>query len=184
MKIVALMGSPRKGANTEALVQEAVRGAEEKGAHVKQYHLNEMQIKGCQSCFGCKRQENCVVRDEAAAILEDIKDAKAVIFGTPVYMWQMTGQLKLLVDRLFSFMNADYSSKLTLGKKVLWAVTQGQPDKGAFMPYFENAGKMLQMVGFGEYKIVAAGRCGMPGDVEKQKETLEEARALGRWLAE
>lgn len=180
MKIVALLSSPRKRGNSELLVEEVLKGIE--GATVKKHHLNQLSIKGCQACLGCKEKENCVIKDDATEILEDIKEADAVIFATPVYMWQMTGQLKTLVDRLYSFMNPDFSSKLTPGKKVLWVVTQGNPDESLFMPYFENAGQMLKIVGLGDYQILLAGGLREAGAVKNDQAVLDKAKTMGQWL--
>ena len=184
MKIVALMGSPRVGGNSDLLVREIMNAAAGQGATVKGHKVGLLRLAGCQGCFGCKQQEQCVVKDEGREILADVMDADAIVLGTPVYMWQMTGQLKLIVDRMFSFMNPDFSSKLAPGKKVVWAVAQGQTDLELFAPYFANASGMLKMVGFGDVKIVVAGGTAEKGDVLQQPEALAKARDLGEWLAQ
>lgn len=183
-RIVAINGSPRVQGSTAALVDEVIKGAGEQGAHVTSYSLSNLTIKGCQSCYACRVQRHCVLQDDMQELYEEITKADGIVFATPVYMWQMTGQLKLLVDRLYPFLKPDYSSYLTPGKKVLLAVTQGRPDTSMFHHYFEHAGKNLLFLGFGAYKILIAGGTHKPADLLSQTAVVTEARQLGRWLAE
>jgi len=183
-KIIALNGSPRKDGSTAALVEEIIKATSEFGVQAKSYYLNGMNIKGCQSCYACKAEGRCSIQDDMQALYNDIASADGIIFATPVYMWQMTAQLKLVVDRLYSFLKRDYTSYLTPGKKVVLAVTQGRPDLAAFHPYFDNVGKMLSFLGFGEYQIITAGGTRSREDLLTQPQVLTEAKRLGGWLAE
>ena len=181
-KVVALQGSPRKNGNTELLMQQVVQEAEKLGAKTEVFYLNGLNMKGCQACFACKTNPLCVMKDDASKILEAIAAADAVILATPVYMWDMTAQLKLLVDRLFCFLNPNYSSKLSPGKKVLWTITQGNPDEKGFMAAFEKHGKMLQFLGFGQNQFLLAGGLRTPGEISARAEVLQKARDLAGWL--
>lgn len=183
-KIVAINGSPREQGSTAALVDEVIKGIGERGGQVKSYNLNQMNIKGCQSCYACRAQGRCVLRDDMQELYYEIANASGIVFATPVYMWQMTGQLKLAVDRLYPFLKPDYSSYLTPGKKVLLAVTQGRPDTTMFHHYFEHMGRNLLFLGFGAYEILIAGGTHKPEDLLSQATVVAEARRLGSWLAE
>jgi multimeric flavodoxin WrbA len=183
-KIVAVNGSPRVRGCTAALVDEVLKSAGERGAAVKSYNASTLNIKGCQSCYACRAHGKCVLQDDMQELYEEIATATSIIFATPVYMWQMTGQLKLVVDRLYPFLKPDYSSYLTPGKKVLLAVTQARPDPAMFHHYFEHMGKNLVFLGFGEYKILIAGQTHKPEDLLSQTAVVTEARQLGGWLAE
>jgi multimeric flavodoxin WrbA len=181
MKVVALLGSPRQTGNTARLMQEVLKIAEAKGAQTQVFYLNQLTMKGCQSCFACKSQPSCIVQDGASPILEAIAEADSVVLGTPVYMWDMTAQLKNVVDRLYCFLNPDFSSKLAPGKKVLWAITQGQPDPNMFLATFEKHGKMLQMLGFGENEFLIAE--GMRPGVTMSQDMIKNAHDMGEWVA-
>jgi multimeric flavodoxin WrbA len=183
-KIIALNGSPRKQGSTAALVDSILQEAGEKGAQVKSYYLNGMNIKGCQSCYACKTEGRCVLKDDMQELYDEIASADGIVFATPVYMWQMTAQLKLVIDRLYPFLKPDYSSYLTPGKKVLLAVTQGQPEPSTFYHYLEHTAKFLSFLGFGEYKILVAGGTRKAEDLIKQTEKMAEAKQLGGWLAQ
>lgn len=184
-KIVVLNGSPRKQGTTAALAELVSQAAAEQGAEVKSYHLNGMNIKGCQSCYACKGEEHrCILQDDMQELYDEIAAASGIIFATPVYMWQMTAQLKLVIDRLYPFLKPDYSSYLAPDKKILLAVTQGRPDTAMFHHYFEHMGKNLSFLGFGAYKILVAGGTRKPEDFYAQAEVVAEARRMGGWLAE
>ncbi len=183
-KVIALNGSPHKQGCTAALVDEVIKAAGGQGTKVKSYYLNGMDIRGCQGCYACRVQGRCVQQDDMQELYDEIADADGIIFATPVYMWQMTAQLKLAVDRLLPFLGINYTSSLPPGKKVLLAITQGRTDTSMFRHYFEHVGKNLLFLGFGEYKIIIAGGTRDPKDLRKQSEVLEEAGQLGIWLTE
>lgn len=117
-------------------------------------------------------------------LYEAIAQADGIVLATPVYMWQMTAQLKTAVDRLLPFLRDNYESSLTSGKKVLLAATQGREDTFMFRHYFEHMGKNLVFLGFGAYKILIAGSCKKPEDLLKQSQVIKEAELSARWLLE
>ena len=178
MKIVALMGSPRKQGNTASLLEKIAEETVNAGAQLQIINLNELKMKGCQSCYACKSQKSCVLKDDAQEVLESVAKADRLIFATPVYMWDMTAQLKRFVDRLFCFSDSDYSSKLEPGKKILWAITQGQSNEELFLSTFEKHGKMLEFLGFGESRILIAGG----NSSNFQPDTLKKANDMAKWL--
>jgi multimeric flavodoxin WrbA len=186
MRIVALMGSPRKSGSTALLVQELLKGAVEKGAQTSIYYLNDLKIGWCQSCHKCVEAEAaaCAVSDDANKILADIQEAGAVVFGTPVYMSAMSGQMKTMLDRMRPFTRKDDTSKMKAGKKAVWAVTQRNPDKERYMPVFEKVMFPMKFLGFAETRLLIASGTSTPERLMKQEETLEKARILGGWLAE
>lgn len=182
MKIVALLASPRPQGNTAVLMQKVLQEAAVLGAQTEVFALNKLNIKGCQGCYGCKKNPSCVIKDDAQSILKAIAEADGIILATPVYMWDMAGQLKIIIDRLFSFFNVDYTSKLTPGKKVLWTITQGQPDVDKFRSVFEQHAAMMEFLGFGENKLFITGGMMVPGDAELRSDAMEEAKAMAQWL--
>lgn len=184
MKVVGFVGSPRKKGNTSTLVNEVLRGAQENGAESKIYYLNEMNIKGCQGCRGCKKPEAvCLVKDDMAPLYDEIRNADAVVIGSPVYMCQMTGQTKLFVDRLYAFMNPDFSHRLGNGRKTVMVYTQGQPDPGIFHPSFETNRRLLNILGFKVHDTIIAAGTAKPDDVLKNNEAMEKAYNLGKIIS-
>lgn len=103
-RIVAVNCSPRKGWNTDILVTEAARGAEEAGAIVEKFDLYRLEkYTGCVSCFGCKRpghEGKCICKDGLAPVLEAIRNADGLILGTPNYFGDVTAGFRALYERL------------------------------------------------------------------------------------
>lgn len=105
MKAIAICGSPRKGWNTDLLLQEALKGAESMGAETEMVYLYDLDYKGCVSCFGCRvkgaESYRCRYRDALTPVLDKILEADAVFFGTPIYLEDITGQMSAFQERLF-----------------------------------------------------------------------------------
>jgi multimeric flavodoxin WrbA len=103
MKVLAFNGSPRKGGNTQLLLQEALKGAREQGAKVTVHDLNWMNIRPCQNCGGCAETGRCVVPDDMQKIHEDIRTADRIILASPIFFFGVTGQAKIMIDRCQPF---------------------------------------------------------------------------------
>ncbi len=183
-KVVILNGSPHEKGCTAALLDEIIKSAESQGAKVKAYYINGMNINACQGCYACRAQGECIQQDDMQELYDEIEAADGIVFGTPVYMWQMTAQLKTAVDRLLPFLRDNYATSLAPGKKVLLAVTQGREDTEMFRHYFEHVGKNLVFLGFGEYKILIAGGNRSSEDLLRQEDVLKEAVEAGVWLTD
>lgn len=114
MKVAAINTSPRINWNTAQLVKEACKGAESVGTEVQYFDLyRQEKFTGCISCFGCKREPNegwCVCKDGLYPILQAIKDADAVIIGTPNYLGQPSAGFHALYERLV-FQNITYQKE-------------------------------------------------------------------------
>ncbi len=165
MKILALTGSPRKDGNTERLVKAIIAGAQGNGAEVNYYDLSQLNISGCKACMYCKSNDGCAVKDDMLPLLQEILTADAVILGSPVYMWQMSAQTKLFVDRLFAMLNPDYSVKFKAGLPLVLVYTQGQPDPKAFAGYFDMNAKMFEFLKFKVVDTLVCGGCRDKKDV-------------------
>lgn len=183
-RIVVLNGSPHKAGRTMALVNEVLKEASEKETTIKTYNLNSLRIKGCQSCLGCKKEGVCVINDDMQSIYKDINEADSIIFATPVFMWQMTAQLKLFIDRLSAYLKQDFTSFLSSKKNFMFVVSCGGGNILDYTNYFEYSSKSLQLLGFGEYKIFIVGGGNSLEEFIGNKETLAEAYKYGKWLLE
>ena len=189
MKVVGFVGSPRKKGNTTAVVSEVLRGASEAGAETKIFNLNELGIRGCQSCYKCQTPEGrCIQTDGMAPLYDEIFSADAVVIGTPVYMFQVTGQTKTFIDRLFALLYLKdgkpgaFRNKIK-GKKALAVYAQGQPEAGVFAQSFDVNESVLGFLGFKvEGRIVAGGMSGLDSAKSSQP-VMEQAYAAGAALA-
>lgn len=105
MEVIAFNGSPRKTWNTATLLGKALEGAASRGAVTKLVHLYDLDFKGCRSCFACKTKNGksygkCGVKDDLTPILSDVEKADAIILGSPVYFWGVSGEVKSFMERL------------------------------------------------------------------------------------
>lgn len=104
MKIVVLNGSPRKGGNTEIMVEAFAKGARKNNHEVIALDIATMDIKGCRGCKYCfAHLGECVQKDDMATVYKELQDADMVVFAAPIYWFDMTAQLKTVIDRLYAF---------------------------------------------------------------------------------
>lgn len=132
LKAMFLNGSPRKNKNTAQMLESAMKGAQEAGSEVELVHLQDLNFKGCVSCFACKRKGNtcgglCIQKDDLRPILERILEADVLVAGSPIYWHNSTGMFRNFVERLFfpilSYNNADEHGLIKyLDKKMLCGI--------------------------------------------------------------
>ena len=182
MKVIGFSGSPRKDANTDRLVNQVLAGAKAAGGDTKLFRLDDLNIRGCTSCYYCRTHDTCSVQDDMQALYKELHSADAVVIGSPVYMGQVSGQTKIFMDRLLPLFNADFSTRLKKRPSLVLAFTQGQPDTGLFMPYIENTKQVFAFMGFTPKEILVAGATRAKDDVDKQKDLMAKAKAAGAAL--
>lgn len=147
MKVIGLIGSPRSGGNTERLVQQILAGAAERGADTRSYSLATMKIAGCQGCYACKTDGKCVQQDDMQTLYTEIDQADVVVFGTPLYMGQMTSQAKAFVDRLTPYLKPDFTTRLAGKKRDRAGLHAGQPRSHRLRPLLSGNDGHLQVHG-------------------------------------
>lgn len=185
-KAVIIFAGPRKHSNTALLVEQAQRGLEEAGAETEIFRLNELNIRGCQACYYCKRDHplECALKDDMAPILQALKEADALLLASPVYWGSITAQGKLWLDRLFPCIDINLTPLLPPGKKAAYIFTQNQPDPDFFAANLRGVETMLQHIGFqptGDL-IACDLDSGIKPMVSERPELLEAAYRLGKNL--
>jgi multimeric flavodoxin WrbA len=126
MNVLAINGSPRKSWNTATLLNKALEGAAAQGAATELIHLYDLSYKGCISCFACKLKDGksygkCAYQDDLTPVLEKIANADAVFLGSPIYLGNVTGEMRSLMERMaFQYLVYDknYSSLIEKKKPV------------------------------------------------------------------
>ena len=107
-KVLVIETSLRARSNSDALAEEFARGAKDAGNEVEIVSLKGKKIAFCTGCFGCQRAGHCVIKDDANEITEKILEAEAVVWSTPIYYYEMCGQMKTMIDRANSLYPRDY----------------------------------------------------------------------------
>ena len=134
-KIIAVNAGPRKGWNTDTLINEAIKGAESRGAEVVKFDLFRLErYTGCISCFACKKEKfkgHCMCRDALTPVLDAIREADGLIIGSPNYLSEMTASFRALYERLI-FQNLTYNKETPSCNErsipVLLIMTSNAPD--------------------------------------------------------
>ena len=107
-KVLIISTSPRKSGNSETLVDEFAKGAKEAGNSVEKVNLYDKTIKFCTGCLACQTTLKCVIKDDMEDILESMRHAEVIVFATPIYFYEMSGQMKTLIDRSNPLFPAEY----------------------------------------------------------------------------
>jgi multimeric flavodoxin WrbA len=190
MKIVALLGSPRPNGNSATIAKRFCDTAQKLGAEVRTFVLNKLEYRGCQGCMMCKTKlDKCVLEDDLTQVLDAIRDSDILVLASPVYFWDVSGQLKTFIDRTYSYLVPDFKTKpvksrLAPGKKLVFILAQGNPDESLFTNIFPKFDFFFKMNGFSDTHLVRA--CGVqePGDVAGRLDVIGQAEDLARRLCE
>lgn len=177
MKILALIGSPRKGSNTDTLVEQALKGSEVSGHTYEKISLYNYDISPCIDCRKCKQGDYvCVIKDDMQGIYPKMDGADVIIFGTPNYWYGPTAKMKLLIDRMRPYVA---NGKLK-GKKavVITPAAEGPHACGPLMEMFRMCFEYLGMEFAGKILAAAYER----GEVKNDQKALRNAYDLGASL--
>ena len=99
MKIVGILGSPRKNGNTEIILDTALEEARNNGVLVSKISLKGKAIAPCNGCLKCSEKGKCVIKDDMQEIYKKIVESDGILWASPVYFWSMSGQTKIVMDR-------------------------------------------------------------------------------------
>ena len=176
MKVLGICCSPRRNANTEVMLQAALDKAQEEGAEVELVTLAGKTISPCDACCSCLKTGKCHMKDDMQDIYPKLLEADGIIFGTPVYFWNVSAQAKALIDRTFAFYEKSELRNKAAGV-VVTAQRSGVASVVATFNGFFTTQKMV-MVGWAD---------GFSGDegytdksaVKKDKKGMARAEALG-----
>lgn len=159
-QVIAFQGSPRMSGNTATLLQEALKGAESKGAATEMIHICRLKMTGCRGCYSCKKKGagygKCILQDDMTEIYDKIEKADAVLMGSPVYMCAMTPELKMVLDRMFPYITMTLESLMKKGKRCGIVFTQNQSDPKLFEWHFNMTAFILATIGFNQPEILVS----------------------------
>jgi multimeric flavodoxin WrbA len=178
-RVLGIVGSPRRGGNTDILVDEVLAGAEEAGAETEKVILSKLDIGPCRACDACAKAGKCVQQDDIHALLEQMEQSDVWVFGTPVYYWGPTAQFKAFIDRWYS--TEHQATKLVefKGKRVVLAV----PLEGTEHDARHAVGMIEDALAYKRSELFAtiiAPGAGKKGAVRKHADVLATARRAGR----
>lgn len=108
-KVVIISTSLRPGSNSAVLAESFAKGVRDAGNRADIISLSGKDIRFCKGCLACQTTQRCVIRDDVEDIIQTMKGADAIAFATPIYYYEMAGQMKTLLDRSNPLFPGDYS---------------------------------------------------------------------------
>ncbi len=179
-KVIAFIGSPRKGGNSELLTKELLKAAEQEGAETEAIRLVEYDLKPCDACLACRKTKKCKIDDDGEKLFDKVMEADGIVLATPVYFGSCSPQTKILIDRMGYLakalgqpLNNKVGSALVVARRAGANFTLAE-----ILFFFLINGMIVPGV---SYWTVAYGRD--KGEVLNDKEGVDTARELGRKLA-
>ena len=126
-KVLIISTSLRGGSNSDILAKECEKGAKEAGHEVEYISLKGKDIKFCIGCLNCQTKGICVLKDDVAEIMEKVLVAEVIVYATPIYYYEMSGQMKTLLDRLNPMYPMDYAFR-----DIYMIATAAEEEESAF----------------------------------------------------
>jgi multimeric flavodoxin WrbA len=186
MKVLGIMGSPRRHSNTEILLDKALDGAKEAGAEVEKVLISKLKISPCLEIYACLKDGNCAIKDDMDALYKKLLEADHIIFASPIFFYGVTSQAKAVIDRC----QALWVRRHVLG--------MGKEDKrerrGAFISVGATRGAKLfdgavltvkyffDAIGVKYYGDLLVRGIDNKAQIEERLEALQDASRLGQEL--
>lgn len=173
-RVLIISTSPRHNSNSHALAQEFARGARDAGHDVELITLSDKNLQFCRGCLACVSTHRCVIHDDAPAITAKMHDADVIAWATPIYYYEMCGQMKTMIDRGNPLYGSDYRFTDVYMLSSAAEDEEGVPDRAVaglqgWIDCFERA----RLAG-----TVFAGGVTAPGDIANHP-ALAEAYSMG-----
>ena len=187
--IIAFLGSPRKEGNTAIVLEEILQGARKAGAETETVFLHKMDIHGCQECFVCQSvpdEPGCAILDDMQDIYPRILEADVIIFASPVFCWNVSAQLKMMLDRLYCFCKfevPEIPSVLVQGKMMATVLTAGGDEFDGADLAVQTLRRLADFMHIDYRGHFVAANLTTPEKVCQDTALLEQARAFGKKLA-
>jgi multimeric flavodoxin WrbA len=143
MKILGISGSPHVEGNTVALLKEAFKGVQAEGAEAELYSVAGKTIQPCEGCGACFKSGECRIKDDMQELYSKMLAADGIIFGTPVYFWDMTAQAKAVIDRTYALNRPEKSLANKVGGLVVAAGSLGMVDVLKELYFFMATRRMI-----------------------------------------
>ncbi|MFP4546057.1 MAG: flavodoxin family protein [Methanomassiliicoccales archaeon] len=185
VRVVGLMGSPRKGGNTDMLLDRALEGAREAGGEVEKVTITDLDLKGCQECCACSETGKCVIMDDMQRIYTLLEELDALIVASPVFFSGLSSQTKMVVDRCQAIWARKYLLKRRMEGRRLGAFLSvgGRKDSD-----FSNALSVVKVF-FLNIDVEFFDSLTVPGvdgkgAILERREVLDSAYRMGRDLVE
>lgn len=186
MKVLGILGSPRRGGNTEVLLDRALAGAESMGAETEKVVLNELNITPCQNCDDCLAAGECSVQDDMQGLYPKLRQADRIIIASPVFFLNLSAQTKAMIDRCQSLWVTKYVLHQPVGsegrKGLLISVGHWQ-GRGNFQCSITTVKAFFATLDVSYERELLVGGVERKGDILSHPTARDDAFAAGARLA-
>ena len=180
MKLLAIVGSPRLNGNTNYLVDEALGAAAKLGVQTEKLILSQYKVNPCLGHENCASFDSCRQKDDTGWMLDRVCEADGVILATPVYYYNVTAQMKNFIDRNYFLYKKDRRSQARAVGIIIVAEMEGIEDTLHTLNQFVDWAFNVE----GDKRVIATGYASRLGDAKNSLRLTEDARKLGRLIAE
>ena len=177
-KVLVITASLRAKSNSDVLAERLIAGARDAGHEVEHVSLKGKDIRFCIGCLACQKTQKCVLGDDTVWIAEKVKNADTLVFATPIYYYEMSGQMKTLLDRLNPLYPSDYRFRR------VYLLTTAAEDE-SYVPAKAVSGLQGWVDCFEKAEFSGSLFCGGindPGEASGRKDAQDEAYAFGKTL--
>ena len=183
-RVLILTASPRKNGNSTILALKAAEGVKAEGGEADVVSIGNLKIAPCNACDSCRTtpEAGCVIKDDMQPLYQKIKDSKGIIFATPIYWFNVSAQMKSLLDRTYATYNKGIYA--FTGKDV--GVILTYEDEDVFVSGGINALRSFQDIfAYVKANLMGAvyGTANKAGEVQNNEKLLQKAYDLGKKLA-
>ncbi len=175
MQVLGVVGSPRRGGNTETLVDEILDGAKEGRAEVGKVILDELDIRPCKGCFACSKTHQCVQDDDMNMVIVKLQQSQAWVLGTPIYWWGPSAQFKAFLDRWVCI-----SRTIFRGKLVILAIPMGGGSESYARHTVAMFEDIFRYLGLNHIATILAPGSDNRNAVRNSPSIIEKARRIGK----
>lgn len=176
IKLLGIVGSPRKEGNTETIIKEVLRAGEQEGAETELLHLVDFNLEPCNGCRTCWETKECIIKDDAEKILNKMKEFDGIVIGSPVYFYNINSQTKMFIDRVgyLNYVRGRPAFKNKVGAAIVVAARSGLMNSLSQILLFLTAARMIVA------SPVVAALGSTKGDVINDTSGIESAKELGK----
>lgn len=175
-KVIIISTSLRGNSNSEILAKECEKGARDAGHNVEFLSLRGKDIRFCRGCLSCQKTGSCVLKDDVPEIMAKVKEAEVVVFATPIYYYEMSGQMKTLLDRLNPLYNSDYRFR-----DIYMIATAAEDESTTIEKAYNGLQGWVDCFERAELKgCILGGGINDAGEAVQHAEAMQQAYDLGR----
>jgi len=192
MKVVGIIGSKRVTGNTATLVTSALDEIKRHGIETEAVYLGEMSISGCTGCEGCAKTMECTIDDDMQKVYPLLREADALIVGSPTYFYDVTSDMKAFIDRCYSLVMFDAGDRscwvgagnMRSPQPLLGVVTVCEQSDVSNIRFTADVIQLgLESMGYRTIGVVKAPNLFRQGEASEDGGALDEARRLGARIA-